>query len=254
MNMKRIPMPELAILVLTAAAFWSSPTPTSRAAEAGKTRILLVTGGHDYETNQFVKLFRDNPNLTVLTAAHPKAHDWLKADAASQYDVLVFYDMWQDISEEAKANLVARLKEGKGLVALHHCLGSYQQWPEYALIIGGKYHLEKHVENGVEKPASTYKHDVDFKVQVADSGHPVTKGLKDFEIHDETYGRFEVRPEAHVLLTTDEPTSTRSIAWAKTYAAARVVYLQLGHDHVAYANPNYQRLVAQAIRWAAKQD
>jgi len=30
---------------------------------------------------------------------------------------------------------------------------------------------------------------------------------------------------------TDEPTSARTIAWAKTYEAARVVYLQLGHDH-----------------------
>jgi hypothetical protein len=30
--------------------------------------------------------------------------------------------------------------------------------------MGGKDHLEKRVENGVEKPASTYTHDVDFKV------------------------------------------------------------------------------------------
>lgn len=224
------------------------------AAETAQIRVLVVHGGHDFETNQFLKLFQDNPDITFQVAAHPKAHDRLKADAATQYDVLVFYDMWQDITAEAKADLLARLKDGKGLVALHHCLGSYQNWPEYTKIIGGKYHLEKHVENGVEKPASTYKHDVDFQVQVADSSHPVTKGLKDFAIHDETYGRFEVRPEAHVLLTTDEPTSTRAIAWAKTYAAARVVCLQLGHDHLAYENPNYQRLLAQAIRWAARKD
>ena len=34
--------------------------------------------------------------------------------------------------------------------------------------------------------------------------------------------------------------------------ASRVVYLQLSHDHKAYENPNYQKLVAQAIRWTAK--
>ena len=254
MNMKRTPLTTLALLVLTGVIFGLAPTPSSRAAEAGRIRILLVTGGHDYETNQFFKLFQDLPGLTVLSEAHPKAHAWWKADAASQYDVLVFYDMWQEISGEAKASLVARLKEGKGLVALHHCLGSYQQWPEYTKIIGGKYHLAKHVENGVEKPGSTYKHDVDFQVQVAKPDHPVTRGLKGFAIHDETYGGFEVRPEVQALLTTEEPTSTHTIAWAKTYEAARVVYVQLGHDHVAYENPNYRRLVAQAIRWAAKRD
>ena len=254
MKIQRTPLLKLAVLALIGTAFWVAPTPNSRAADSGKIRVLLVTGGHDYETNQFLKMFGDNPDIAVLTAAHPQAHDWLKTDAAGRYDVLVLYDMWPEISEAAKANLVARLKEGKGLVALHHSLGSYQQWPEYTKIIGGKYHLEKRVEDGVEKPGSTYKHDVDFRVEVANSSHPVTKGLKDFDIHDETYGRFEVRPEAHVLLTTEDPTSTRTIAWAKTYEDARVVYVQLGHDHVAYENPNYQRLVAQAIRWVAKKD
>jgi hypothetical protein len=252
--MKLIRSSALASLVLTGMTLWLTPVSCSRAADADRIRVLLVTGGHDYETNQFLKIFRDNPDLTVLTAAHPKAHDWFKTEAASQYDVIVLYDMWQDVTEEARANFLARLEQGKGLVALHHSLGSYQRWPEYTQIIGGKYHLEKRIENGVEKPASTYKHDVDFKVRVADPTHPVTKGLKDFDVHDETYGQFEVRPGVHALLTTDEPTSTRTIAWAKTYAGARVVYLQLGHDHLAYENPNYKRLVAQAIRWVAKKD
>jgi type 1 glutamine amidotransferase len=30
------------------------------------------------------------------------------------------------------------------------------------------------------------------------------------------------------------------------------VYLQLGHDHWAYENPNYRELVARAIRWVAR--
>lgn len=34
-----------------------------------------------------------------------------------------------------------RAQEGKGLVALHHCLASFQDWDEYPKIIGGRYHL-----------------------------------------------------------------------------------------------------------------
>ena len=150
-----------------------------------------------------------------------------------------------------KTNLVSLLKNGKGLVATHHCLAGYPAWDEYANIIGGKYYQEKTVEEGVERPASTYQHDVDFTVQVADAQHPVTKGLKDFKIHDETYGKFGVKPDVKVLLTTEEPTSTRSICWAKEYGRARVVYLALGHDHLAFENPNYRQLLAQAIQWTA---
>lgn len=221
------------------------------AAEDKPIRVLLVTGGHDFEGPQFSEMFRSFENIRVKAVEHPKAHAYFKPEAAKDYDVLVFYDMYQDISEEAKKDLLALLKEGKGLLAMHHCLASYQKWPEYEKIIGGRYNLQKRIVDGVEQPASTYKHDVKFKVKVASPDHPVTQGVKDFEIHDETYGRFVVSPEVKPLLTTDEPTSSPTICWAQTYGNARVVTLQLGHDHLAYENPNFRRIVSQAIQWVA---
>jgi type 1 glutamine amidotransferase len=227
--------------------------PVLRAADtaAPKIRLLLVTGGHDYETNQFRQVFQDDPGVSVQAVAHPQAHAWFKAGAASGYDTIVLYDMWAEISPDSQKDLVDRLQEGKGLLALHHCLGSYQKWDEYARIVGGRYHLQKYTVDGVEKPGSTYKHDVRFKVRIAPGNHPVTQGLADFEILDETYGGFEVRPGVTPLLTTDEPTSGPTIGWTHTYGKARVVYLELGHDHAAYENPNYRRLVSQAIRWVS---
>lgn len=220
---------------------------------ADKIRVLVITGGHDFEKEQFFKLFRDNEGIAFKAVAHPNAHALLKT-AASEYDVIVLYDMWQKISDEARADFLAYLKSGKGLVALHHCLASYQDWPEYARIIGGRYNLKPRKEDGREIPGSTYKHGVDFKVQIADPQHPVTRGLTDFNIHDETYGKLEVFSDVKPLLTTDEPTSTRTIGWTRQEGTARVVYIQLGHDHLAYENPAYVRLIAQAIQWAAKRD
>jgi type 1 glutamine amidotransferase len=78
--------------------------------------------------------------------------------------------------------------------------------------------------------------------------------VKDFVIHDETYGLYDMLPGSHQLLAADEATSAKHIAWAKNWGDARVVYLQLGHDKLAYANPNFRQLVAQAIRWTAKKD
>ena len=214
--------------------------------------MLLVTGGHGFEKKPFFKMFQDNPEITYEAAEHPNAQKLFAAEAAKAWDVLVLYDMHQPITEDAKADFVARLKEGKGLVVLHHAIANYQAWPEYSAIIGAHYYLAATNINGVAKPRSAFKHGVDFKVHVADRRHPVTRGLKDFAIHDETYKWFDVFRDCHPLLTTDEPESNKVIGWAKTYERARVVYIQLGHDHFAYENPNYQQLVRQAIRWTAK--
>jgi type 1 glutamine amidotransferase len=216
-----------------------------------RIRVLVVTGGHDFERDAFLRLFQENPEITFRLVAHPGAYPLLNAASAKDYDVLVLYDMYQGITEEAKQDFVARLKEGKGLVALHHAIGSCQKWPEYAKIIGARYYLEPTEVAGVQKARSVYQHDMKFTVHIADSDHPVTEGLKDFTLHDETYNLFDVAPDNHVLLTTDEPTSNKVIGWARTYEKSRVVYLQSGHDHFAYENPNYQTLLKQAIRWVA---
>ena len=238
-------------LLISLLASWSFGAEQAQSAP-GKIRVLLVTGGHDFERDAFFQVFEENPDIVCQRVEHPHAHALFKADAAKQYDVLVLYDMHQEISDEAKADFLALLKEGKGLVVLHHAIASYQQWPEYAKIIGARYYLAPTVVDGVQKARSVYQHGVHIQVHVADPQHPVVRGIQDYVIHDETYKLFDVADECHPLLTTDEPLSNKVIGWAKTYAGARVVYLQSGHDHFAYENPNYRQILRQAIRWTAQ--
>jgi len=242
------------LLALILLGSFGCSTTIFGAEPSAKIRVLVVTGGHDFEQEPFFKVFKDNPGITFRAVEHPNAHALLKADAAKNYDVLVLYDMHQEITDEAKADFLARLNEGKGLVVVHHAIASYQNWPEYTKIIGAHYYLEKTTVDGVEKARSIYEHGVHFTLHVADPTHPVTRGVKDFEIHDETYNLFDVAKDCHPLLTTAEPKSNKVIAWCKTYGPARVVYLQSGHDHFAYENPNYQTILKQAIEWTAKKD
>lgn len=223
-------------------------------AAAGKIRVLIVTGGHDFEKEPFFQVFKDNPDIEYQAVEHPTAQSSFSADAAKSYDVILLYDMHQESSDETKSNLLARLNEGKGLVVIHHAIADYQTWPEYAKIIGAKYYLAATVVDGVPKKRSAYKHGMHFTLHVADPGHPVTRGVKDYEIHDETYKWFDVANEVHPLLTTEEPESNHVVAWAKTYSNARVVYMQSGHDHFAYENPNFRQVLRQAIRWTARRD
>jgi len=213
-------------------------------------RVLLVTGGHDFDKEPFYAFVNSLPGIVITEAKHPDALAMFRPENRASYDVVLFYDMPNKISEQEKKDFIDCLKAGKGMVVWHHAYCSYQDWAEYQIIIGGRYHERPWTDSkGVEQPASTYRHDVQFRVKVVDSKHPVTKGIKDFDILDETYGRGIVNPGVHVLLATDEPTSTPSVVWTNQYGKSKIVTILLGHDNHAWTNPNFAKLLTQAIFW-----
>jgi type 1 glutamine amidotransferase len=135
---------------------------------------------------------------------------------------------------------------------LHHSLWSYDgTWPEYRWIVGGRASSREQVMPG-SAPTSTYKHGQQVHVRIADGSNPVTKGLHDFDIVDETYNHYWIDPKAHALLTTDNDTSEHVIAWSHKYKKSRIVYIELGHGPSAYETTEYQTLVQQAAFWVSK--
>jgi uncharacterized protein len=219
-------------------------------AKAGQIRILVITGGHDYQKEQFNQMLAGlGENITCQIAELPAAYDMFLPKNREKYDVIVFYHMWQDITDEQATLLSECIRNGKPLVALHHSICAYDNWPEYFNIIGGKYFHKPTVVNGKEYAACSYIHDVHFKVKIADKKHPVTAGLSDFEIFDETYKGYYVEPGIIPLLATEEPSSNPVIGWAKKYGKARVVTLQCGHDVPTFENPNFRKLLKQSIEW-----
>ena len=219
----------------------------------GAVRALLVTGGHAFEEKPLMALFDAIPDVEVTHVAYPAAAEMLNPELAKEYDVLVFYDLWHpELTLGQRKALLQLLNQGIGVVALHHTIASHPNWPEYAKIIGGKYFLEDRTVDGKTLHASRAIHGQDIPVRVVDPHHPITHGLSDFEIHDETYGGCQVDPSVHLLLATDHPDNNKQLAWVKTYGKSRVFYLQLGHDHFAYEHPSYRKLVARGIRWTAE--
>ncbi len=214
-----------------------------------QTRILVVHGGHGFDHSNFMEMFASFSGIQYYEVTQPEANNLYACDSIDDFDVLVFYDMVQEISEDQKKAFLGMLEKGKGLVFLHHSIASYQEWDEFKKILGARYHLEPRVNDGDSLPASTYNHDVDIEVQVADDQHPVTRGLSDFVIHDETYDLVEILPNIHPLLTTSQPGSMPLLGWVHRYGNSRIVYLQPGHDNNAYSHPGYRQLVRQAIDW-----
>lgn len=234
----------LLLATLVSAVTWDTKA-------ADKTKVLIVTGGHGFEEQPFFKVFQDNPEITFTATTQRKSSEAYDRDDLLTYDVVVLYDMVQNITEAQKAKFLSLFEKGIGLVVMHHALVSYSEWPDFERIIGGKYLPKDEKQDGKTIPKSDYQHDVDIPVTIIAKDHPITAGLKDFTIHDEIYIGFRVRPDVTPLITTSHPKSGKPLAWTRTEGKSRVVYLQLGHDHAAYNDPNYRRLVAQSIRWAA---
>jgi uncharacterized protein len=219
---------------------------------AGDVRVLIVTGGHDFDQSGFTALFHSMPGISSVQLAYGQgAEEKLTPEGARDFDAIVFYDMHQE-KDPQSAGIMRLLAQGKGMVFLHHSLWSYDTtWPEYRHILGGYASSKVQVAAG-PSPTSTYLHGQNVQVHIADPSSPVTPGLQDFEIVDETYNHYWVDPKVHVLLTTDNPTSTHEIAWSHKYKKSRIVYIELGHGPTAYENPNYKILVRQAIDWVAR--
>jgi len=216
-----------------------------------KIKVVVVTGGHAFEHEPFFLLFEGCDDIEYVEAQQKDQSEIFEDISNWDYDVIVLYNMSQNISPQRRGNFIELLNRGVGLVALHHTMCSFQQWDEYRRIIGAKYYLKAKGDERVELQGSTFKHDVDIMVHIADASHPITRGMSDFQINDETYKGCGFEESNQVLLTTDEPTSDKSIGWARQYGKAKVCGIQLGHGPLAYANPNYRQLVANAIRWSA---
>jgi hypothetical protein len=197
-------------------------------------------------------MFADNPEIAFTAAAHSKTNASVyDRDDLLSYDVVVLYDMAQNITDGQKAKFLSLFDKGVGLVVLHHALGSYQKWPDYEQIIGGRYQEPDPNQGGKVTEAVGWQHDVDIPVVIVATNHPVTAGVGDFMIFDEIYWGFRVGKDVTPLITTTHPKSGKPLAWTRTQGKSRVMFLQLGHGKEAFENGNYRRLLAQGIRWSA---
>ena len=212
-------------------------------------KVLLICGGHDYDTIEFLDVFRFIEAIEFDTMIQPHANEIITGEGVYKYDVLVFYDMWQVISEAEKQAYLDLWVEGKGMIFLHHSLVSYQLWDEFGDAIGGRYHLQEVVKDSAK--VSDYMHDIDIDVKLIDPDHPVTRGISDFTTHDEGYSNIEIKPDVSLLLSVDHPDCAPYVGWTKQHRNSRIVYLMLGHDRNAYKSESFVKLLENAILWTA---
>ncbi|MCJ2178768.1 ThuA domain-containing protein [Novosphingobium album (ex Hu et al. 2023)] len=253
-------------------------------------QCLVAVRGHPFDRTAFDAMFQAMDGISATMVDQPVAARLMNPDGMRGFDVLVLYDMpgldfeaeegapvYLEPPQDLALGMAALFEAGKGVVALHHALAGWPTWGAYHEWLGGQFLYHPGMVRGVPVPDSGYAHDVTYEAEVL-AEHPVTAGLpKRFTLTDEPYlaqvfaddvtpllragmpftrehfysAELAVQGRMYARDGWDHPPGSDLIGWTRQVANSRLVYLQPGDGASAYDNPNYRRLVENAVRWTA---
>ena len=203
--------------------------------------VFVGTEGkyHDHEGNgkYITAILNDTDGIA---ADFSQDYDVL-ADGLDDYHVVLFYTDVGELTEVQETGLLNYIRDGGGFFGLHTAAASFRESEPYHEMLNGFF-------NG-HSPYMT------FTVNIGDTEHPITQGLKDFEVVDELYYLKHNPETSHHLMAAYDHTKdeTHVMAFHHNYEAGRVFYFALGHDLAVLENPSFQEIIRRGVMWVGKQ-
>lgn len=246
----------IALLVFVIALQAQAPAPAAKPLAVKKIQVLIVTGQNSHDWRACTPYLREVLEETGKFEVRV-TEEFRGATAATlaPYDVVVLnYSDWRRKpplrwGEATDQALLDYVKSGKGLVAYHFSASAFEGWEEYDKLLGLTWRTGR---GGHSKPH-------DFKVDIKDKDHPITKGLDDsYPQSDELYANLIAQPDIRVLATAwDDPALDKGsgkhqpMLYVKSYGAGRVFGTALGHDVPAMKSEVFRRTLVRGTEWAA---
>jgi type 1 glutamine amidotransferase len=223
-------------------------------------KIVLIAGtpSHlplEHEFNNGIllldKCLRQNKGVTTVVVKGGWPHDESVFDGASE---IVFYmdggDKHPIIQGDHLQKIGALVRKGVGIACMHYAVEvpATKGGDEFMEWIGGFY------ETGVSKNPIN-----DVMVTQASPQHPISRGWKSFQTRDEWYFNIHFRPNDKritpiltAMLPPDNP-QKEVISWVVERAdGGRGFGFDGGHFAKSWGNPDFRRLVVNALLWTAK--
>jgi len=211
-------------------------------------RVAVVTGGHSYDVPGFQTLIK---GLMECEPVIQHLDDFASSPRSVRqgYDAVLFYfmplpgpsDSGHEWFQGRPATAIGELGGTKqGIVVLHHSLLAYRESPLWASVVG------------ITDRGFTYHPGEKIRVCVVDQGHPITRGLEDWDMTDETYLMASPGADSRALLVTDHPKSMKTVGWTRQYGKSRVFCLSLGHDAEAWGNGNFREVLSRGVLWCVE--
>ena len=255
----------LPLMSLIAAAISCCVLPGSTAtAQSAKIKLLLITGDDvgPHKWQETAPATRDilvnSGRFDVKIVEDMSCLE--NADELKPYDVIFLHRYHRGAmpGDKAKENLLNFVKAGKGFVLAHLASASFgptvkktgdqievvqKGWEEFNKLCG-RIWIMKVSGHGPRAP---------FKVHIANTKHPITRGVEDFEADDELYAKLQGDTKISVLATADSDWSkkTEPLVFTVNYGKGRVFHEAFGHDTRALQNASIAKLICRGCEWAA---
>jgi type 1 glutamine amidotransferase len=253
------------LLIAAAALTFATAPALAQKKNPDGARILILSGGqrqhHGYR-EQSLYLARQLEDTGRYEATIVEDAAILNDDDLAKYRIVVGMADRRDPASHLTASqqeaLFRFVRGGGGYVSIHGADNTpsdltEDQTREWKDMLGGIY-SHKGQPDG-KAIMGTYD------VKIADTSHPITRGLSDFPLKDELYSNMQMLPEARPLATIDHAGTTWGVAWARSHGKGRVFHTSLGHRRYTapdgddpIQNENVRRLLLQGIDWVAGSD
>jgi type 1 glutamine amidotransferase len=197
-------------------------------------RGLLAAEGFNVEVSDTLDAFKDEAKLMNLDLIVP------------------IWTMGEITAEQVNPVLKAVRDGGVGIAGCHGGMcDAFRKNCDWQFMTGGQWVAHPGGDN------------VKYKIHIKDPDHPVTKGMKDFDVASEQY-YMHVDPAIRVLATTTYPTAGVDgphnpngfvevpQVWTKYYGKGRVFYNALGHHADIFDIPQAKELMRRGFKWAMK--
>jgi type 1 glutamine amidotransferase len=242
--MKYLAFPVLLLILLTQFACEPDSKPIN---------ILILSGSNNHEwqqTTPFLEnMFQQTGNFKTEITNQP---DTLKYSDFEKFDVVLSnWNSWPENDlrwpVETENALLQFIKNGGGFVTFHSSTSAFYKWPEFQEISTGAWILDT-TSHG--KPSET-------RVEISNNEHPVTQGMKGFEIFDELWintaknNKFEVLGTATNEVLTQKGAESQPAIMVAEYGKGRIFHTILGHDLIAMQSEGFQSLLLRGTEWAA---
>jgi len=233
--------------------------------------VLFLVGGifHNYDTEPAATAENIRKKLqpeVALDFVISKDLDLLRPEKIRGFGLVILNVCEQtELSADQKQGLLAAVRNGLPVVALHCTFWSFADWPEFRQLLGG--YVLGHPKRG------------NICLQVTQPDQPITVGLPArFELNDEPYLVDDRDPSMQTFVQTckiykagqpitvlapdgnhyktlisgdtgQDRNGLEPEVWTKTFGKGRVFAMTFGHDLKTQEDPNYLQLLRNGILW-----
>lgn len=226
------------LCLLSSLWFYACHTPQKYAEDTGPRKIEILFLGHrsdHHPSEQYAPILAAALSRHGIDISYTNDPNDLNAGTLNQYDGLILYANYDEITPSQERALLNFVDGGKGFIPIHCASYCFRNSAEYVELVGAQF----------------LRHDTaTFTARIVNDTHPVTKGLEAFKTWDETYVHHEHNPDRTVLMERKEGDTTEPWTWVREQGEGRVFYTAYGHDERTWNHPGFQKLMENGIVWA----